>query len=749
MVSLDKTLTYITKGLLLAVLVITPAIVLKDLFFPFVSGRVYVFRLLVELTLFFWILLIAREPVYRPRLKNPLVLGSLLFLVGLVVTALLGVDPTRSFFSNTERADGIIQFAHWITYFLMISSVFRSAKDWKMFLGAFTTIAFVVAAYAWKLDEPRLAGFFNNPSYLAAFMLFSIGATALLWGEFLGRNNRQGNQWWYILFAGLIIFFFITLLFTQTRGAYLGFGAGFTLFAFLAFVFLRKRHKKLTFATAAIFLVLLATIATAFTFKESNFVKSNNILGRITDVSFARDVAAVRERYQAWIIALEAFRDKPIFGWGPENYDIAFNEHYNYEAAKTESWFDSSHNQALDVLAEGGIFGFLLYLFWIGSVFYVAYRIFRRNEQGELFGSIIASTYLAFLVQGWFLFDTFPMYLGLFPLLGFAYFKYERAKNANSKSQMANSRKALRAVMPAAWVYGLAFVLILVTPYLIYKNVWQPYQTNHSILEFNKFLNARAYGAATRSLEKASMINSPYTYFDVGNQAGWSLLYFLDNRLPEEDKPALKDIWEAVLAREEKSLNYRKLDPQAYYVLGRLNRRGFDQFGEVDSLARAETVLQAGRELSPNRAEYVGELVDILFAQGKMAEGESTALDYASSLPSPYSYVFRGHLYFTQKRYDLAVEQYREAEKQGYPFWKEKLVYARFAVAAGQVGDHNAVIRFSQEYIDHQGPNAEAFFNQAVSYYNLGEKKAAREAFLKALALDNSFQQYAGFFISP
>jgi hypothetical protein len=141
----DQVLEYLTKGLLLLTFVIPPFVApwviegkivgSSSLFFPFVSGRVYIFRLLVEISLFFWLLLIARRPEFRPRLKNPIILGTLLFLFGLVVTALLGVNPMHSFFSNIERSDGIVQFGHWVLFLLMISSVLRRPKDWRIFLA--------------------------------------------------------------------------------------------------------------------------------------------------------------------------------------------------------------------------------------------------------------------------------------------------------------------------------------------------------------------------------------------------------------------------------------------------------------------------------------------------------------------------------------------------------------------------------------------------------------------------------------
>ncbi|MBI3088707.1 MAG: O-antigen ligase family protein, partial [Candidatus Colwellbacteria bacterium] len=483
--NLDKLLAYITKGLLLATFIIPPFVapwvigggviggklaIGSSLFFPFVSGRVYTFRLLVEISLFFWLLLVARRPEFRPRLKNPIILGALLFLAGLIITAFFGVDPAHSFFSNIERSDGIVQFGHWVLFLLMISSVFRRPKEWRVFLWIFAGVAAAVALYAWSLHflpetnrfhEGRIAGLFNNPSYLAAFMIFAIGMTSLLWGLSASRKNKPVSLWRHLIFGGLVLFFVATLVQTGTRGAYLGFVVGLTLLALLSAIFLRQTNRRLVLVAGGLAIVTLLGVGSIFVFKESNFVKNNDILNHIAVLSEFGDVGSVRERYVNWQVALEAFRDKPVFGWGPENYDIAFNAHYNYLAGKDEPWFDSSHSQLFDTLAETGIFGFSLYLFWIGAVFYVALKLLRGDRpRDKLIGAVLASTYLAFLTQGWFLFDTFPMYLGLFPFLGFAYFKYERINGANSKEQAANSGK----VVPATWTYGLALILILLIP---------------------------------------------------------------------------------------------------------------------------------------------------------------------------------------------------------------------------------------------------------------------------------------------
>lgn len=745
--TIDKALEYVTKGALLATFVIPTFIVIETFFFPFVTGRVYYFRLFVEISLFFWLILIARKPEFRPRLRSPLILGLLLFTLGLLVTAFFGVDITHSFFSNIERSDGLVQYIHWVLYFLMIASTFRTLREWKIFLWVFTAVSTAVALYAWNLHEPRLAGLFNNPSYLAAYMLFAIGVAAYLWIQTVIKNNQDGGKklWWHLLFAALIIFFLTTIIFTQTRGVYLGFTVGFILFSALVAFFLRKERRKLTIVAATLSLILIASIGSIFLFKDSGVVTGNQILNRIADTADLANAAAVRERYLGWIIALESFKDKPVFGWGPENYDIAFNEHYNYLAAKDESWFDSSHNQLLDTLAEGGIFGFALYLFWIGAVFYTGWRLVRQGRgKDKLIGAVLAGTFLAFLVQGWFLFDTFPFYLGLFPFLAFAYYKYEKL-NGRDKTALTSPGKAL----PLSGTYALALILLLLTPYLAYKNFWEPHRINSLLFQYQRYLNSGQFVQAKTAFEAAKKINSPYLNFDVGNQATWSLLYVMDNPLPQQVLPQAYELYKSVTEREEQSLaRYRPLEPQVFYALGRLYRLGSEQFGIKEHLVRAEEVLKAGRAVSPGRAEYVNELADVLILEGRPAEAEAMVLEHLTTIPVPYSDVTLGHFYFTSGRYDLAYREYKEAQAGGFKFWENDINYSRYLTTAEQMKDYQSILDLSNEYLSHHKPSADVIFNQAVAYYYLGNKEEAMKAYLKTIALDRNYERYASFFIT-
>ncbi len=578
-------------------------------------------------------------------------------------------------------------------------------------------------------------------------MIFAIGMTSLLWGLSASRKNKPVSLWRHLIFGGLVLFFVATLVQTGTRGAYLGFVVGLTLLALLSAIFLRQTNRRLVLVAGGLAIVTLLGVGSIFVFKESNFVKNNDILNHIAVLSEFGDVGSVRERYVNWQVALEAFRDKPVFGWGPENYDIAFNAHYNYLAGKDEPWFDSSHSQLFDTLAETGIFGFSLYLFWVGAVFYAAAGLLKRGPGDKLIGVILASTYLGFLVQGWFLFDTFPMYLGLFPLLGFAYFKYEDASTDADRKTVANQGSLSRRRF-----YILAVLFLLLIPFLIFKNVWQPYLANTLIFEYQRYLNGGRYREAAAFFKKAMKIDSPYTNFDVGNQSSWNLLYVLDalgNPMPEQSRSDVHEIYKLVTVREEKSREYRPLDHQVYYVLGRLYRYGYQDFGIPEYLTKSEAFLKQGRAISPKRVEYVNELADTLLLQGKREEAENLVKEHAASIGPPYSYKFVGNLYFVLGNYDLALAEFKKAEAAGFAFWENEVEYNRYVFVSQQTGDYEAVLKLSKNYIAKKGPSAVAFFNQAVAYYYLGNKDEARKSYSKAANLDRSYKQYASFFAAP
>ena len=93
-----------------------------NMFFPFITGKNFAFRILIELLVGVYVLLALREPEYRPRASNLFwAIGA--FAVWMGVATLMSVDPAKSFWSNFERMEGYITTLHLFVYFVMVGAV--------------------------------------------------------------------------------------------------------------------------------------------------------------------------------------------------------------------------------------------------------------------------------------------------------------------------------------------------------------------------------------------------------------------------------------------------------------------------------------------------------------------------------------------------------------------------------------------------------------------------------------------------
>jgi len=177
--------------------------------------------------------------------------------------------------------------------------------------------------------------------------------------------------------------------------------------------------------------IMLLVISLMVYFKEAPFVKS--LPGsRLFDISFSAET--FQHRRIMWKIALDGWKERPLLGWGPENYLKIFDKHFNIEyfipAAGFGAWFDRAHSVYFDYLAETGILGLLSYL----SIFIVFYwqllsktRInaeINSSHQSSVSNALLIALPIAYLIQGLVLFETLPLYLNLFLFLAFANYKF-------------------------------------------------------------------------------------------------------------------------------------------------------------------------------------------------------------------------------------------------------------------------------------------------------------------------------------
>ncbi len=388
-----------------------PLIISNSLFFPFITGKNFTFRILVEIIFAFWIILALYEPQYRPKFSWIIASFSALLVV-MFFANLFGQYPLQSFWSNFERMEGYVTLAHTFVYLLVLGSVLTSQKLWDRYFLTTIGVAVILSFYAfaqlsgnivinqggWRLD-----GTLGNSAYMAIYMLFHVFITLFM---FL-RTPRIGMRYMY---GALILLFIYLLVQTATRGTILGLvGGSFVMVTYVA-LFAREYPVMRKFAIWGI-VGIIALVGLFVTYKESSFIQNNPYLQRIASISLKE----ATNRFNIWGMAFQGVKERPILGWGQSNYNYVFNKYYRPELHGQEAWFDRVHNIVMDWLIAGGIVGAIAYFSILASaVYYLFIRPMLQKEDTTF--SVVERGVLIGLLAGYtihnvFVFDNIVSYI--------------------------------------------------------------------------------------------------------------------------------------------------------------------------------------------------------------------------------------------------------------------------------------------------------------------------------------------------
>ncbi len=400
-----------------------PLYVSDNLFFPFITGKNFAFRILVEIAFVGWSLLMLADKKYRPRFSWTAALFGL-FVIWMAIADAFAVNPAKAFWSNFERMDGWITLIHLFLFFLVAGTMFSVDSLWKKWWYTFLGVSAWLCAYGFlqtfgvlaiHQGSTRLDATFGNSDYLACYMIFATAIT--LWLALESKvpekeNGKKKLNWLrYILFV-LAASEVLILFLTETRGAVLGFVGAVGLGAILWMLESGKKGRKI----GAIVLAGLILVAGGLYMARNEPVIAHSALfGRLVSISIKDPETDTR--LTIWHMALEGTMQRPVTGWGQEGFNYVFNRFYEPKLNNQEPWFDRAHNMYLDWLIAGGVPALLLFLALLGSAAYALYqRDVSRTER-----VILLSALAAYCFQGLFVFDNLFSYVPFVAILAIAY----------------------------------------------------------------------------------------------------------------------------------------------------------------------------------------------------------------------------------------------------------------------------------------------------------------------------------------
>lgn len=357
---LNALLRWVSVCCLVAVPIVIPFIVSATMFFPYITGKNFTFRILTEIALAAWVVLAVREPKYRPRFSWVLAAFTL-FVVIVGVADLTGANPFKSFWSNFERMEGYVALLHLFAYFLVASTMLATERLWQVYWYSSLAASVAVALIGLKpmlaalpvLTFPRLEAAFGNPIYLAVYSLFHIFIALIL------MVRWHGARWHQYLMGVIAFLHFLTMVLTQTRGTVLGFLGGAVLVAILVAFFERERPRMRQVAAGAL-LVLAVVAGAGFAIRNTEFARTTSLVARFTQIRLSE--GTVNARFMNWGMAWEGVKERPLLGWGQDNYEYVFSKYFDPNMYGQEPWFDRTHDLIFDWLIAAGFLGLAAYL---------------------------------------------------------------------------------------------------------------------------------------------------------------------------------------------------------------------------------------------------------------------------------------------------------------------------------------------------------------------------------------------------
>lgn len=710
---------FVTWGIFLVPFI--PLIVLSSLFFPFITGKNFAFRILVELLFGGWLILILYNKSYRPRFSW--LLGSIVAFIGIIAIAdVFGENPMKSIWSNFERMEGLVTLVHLFLYFIIAGTVLNTEKLWNRFLNTSVGVSVFIGFFGLfqlvglttiSQSTSRLDATFGNATYLAIYMLFHVFITTLL---LLRWNGKQIVKWVY----GAVIFLQIFIIYyTATRGSILGLLGGVLLSALLVAIF-GKDEKTLRKVSAGIIVAVLIIVGGFFLVKDSQFVKSSKVLSRFSNITISENV--INARFLIWDMALKGVKERPLLGWGQENFNFVFNKYYDPRMYAQEQWFDRVHNIVFDWLIAGGILGFLAYILMFITTLLYLWR--KRNTYLSVpEKSVITGLLAGYTFHNLFVFDNIVSYIFFFTIMAYVYWSY---KESTKKVYMDNMEDNRDLGMISRVYAPIIIILVLFSVYVI---------NSKGVLAANTLLNAISVPAGEPS--QIGLFKKALSYNSFGNQEIREQLTQIATRIAGSNLgvEVKQQYFSLAVSEMQKQVTEVDDDARTQIFTGTL----LDAFGQYN---QSQPYVERANELSPQKPT-------ILFQLGlnTLNRGDK-----------------EGALKIFKQAYELAP-QYNQAQifyAIGAIYAnKEKLLEKILVPIYGSViVDDNRLLQayFNNKQLDkvfgiwelrvQKNPNRiQNHLGLAAAYLKLNQRDNAVQEIRKAIDLDSNFKKQGKFLI--
>ncbi len=588
--------------------------------------------------------------------------------------------------------------AHVGLFLLVILSV-RDMGQVRRIIGAAALAAVAVCIYGfmqalgkdpipWNVPLTRVFSSLGNATYLAGYLVLLLPlVVAAAWPKRRGieeqknRNGRQAALPIYLStsgFAIVAVMMFITLLLTVSLSPLIGLvlGAGIAaLLVLLRVVYLSddtRRALRVLIPAIAIGIILFIVLGYLWYLRLPPVQQA-----RVVQVLHLRDPYG-HERESIQRVGFDIFRTQPAVGKGYGTYAIFALERlapawYAELGNSTNTMLipNYAHNEFIEVLAETGLVGVLLFIALITTAFAGAITVSLRHPDQEWRRLALAITVgmTAFLFQNWFgitfrltgSVTFFWLSLGLLTVAQSSM----RAGQADILQPGLREFRFRVPSRPALAAVGIGLAVVVGTVAWL---AWRPVQSNVLIKQAEREAKQGRFQTAGQLADEAAALNPYSTHAYYISAYAWGSLGD-HQRSVEANRKSLALLPGNASVYYNLGVNYKNL--------GRLEeaRESFDHaiklmptamrhyaamaevLMDMQRYDEALTYAKEAARLEPGNAEVRLLLADIYARKGDGAASATQMDEVARLAPGDASVLGQlGRLYFKLRDYPRAMK---------------------------------------------------------------------------------------------
>jgi len=740
-----------------------PLLNLPPWFSPPDWGKTIVFRVVLSVMLFLFLFQVLQGKSFlslknadsyaEQRRRFGLAFWLLIALFGIfLLTTIFSLDRNFSLWGSPYRSGGFINFAFYIifavlTFLILRKSDWQKIWDFAIFIGILVSIIAIFQQFGliskiFISFEARPPSTVGGPIFLAIYLLL-LSFLALSFGI---KEVKLWKKPFY--FLSFLLFIFVAIFITQTRAAMIGFGIGFLYF--LIFYPFKKFWLSFGLKILALTLLILGIYGIYFVNTQTElpqFIQKNKFLNGVT-ARLSIKAGLADPRVSGWKVSWQALKNRPILGYGPENFSIGFDKYYDPSLPGIEkmpggvySWWDRAHNFVFDIGVTAGVPALIIYLSLFGTLFWQLQKLKTADLYGlkaDSYGYYIVvhgiqATIIAYLVANFFSFDTFSTYLISFLLIAYSlhliYYPNLRIVSESANKKMPGTFLGKLAKYRGIIIF-LCFVLLI---WFVWDFNIKPFQINSQI---NTAIYESQHNFCENSLNRMEKILPSSSILD-----SYLRLKYID--IIQE---CLKQKPELTFQLSQKATQLLKevAEMRPYYTRSWLLLGGFTNV-LIEKNTRPELAEGLKKEandyfakangLSPKHQEVFIEWIKTDLLTGEYQKAKTKAqkcLDLNEKIGDCWWLKGLSEIYLGEVK--KAQEDIKLASQKGYPI-DSKASLLQLAKVYGETKNYQELVEIYQKLIIMEPSNAQYYAFLAVSYKEIGDFENAKKEALKVLEL--------------